>query len=92
MILLDAWQQTPYFEPDNPGQQVQEHYTGLPGGYSSFYWNRIPLKVETLDGSVGAPLISSGTKSLFTVMIALAAAVFVYNKTHAFKHRKKKAS
>lgn len=42
MHTLDRWQQTGVYDPTNPGQMIQEHYTGLPGGYSSFYYNRIP--------------------------------------------------
>lgn len=41
MVHLSSWQQVADFQPDNPGQMVQEHYTGLPGGYSSFYFNRV---------------------------------------------------
>jgi hypothetical protein len=41
MHIASQWQQVPTFEPDNPYQQIQEHYTGLPGGYSSYYWNQV---------------------------------------------------
>lgn len=33
------WRQTGVYDATNPGQKVEIHYTGLPGGYSSFYWN-----------------------------------------------------
>lgn len=42
MVSAARWQQSPLFDPTNAGQMIQEHYTGLPGGYSSMYFNRIP--------------------------------------------------
>ncbi len=42
MVSAHRWQQTALFEPANTGQMIQEHYTGLPGGYSSFYFNTVP--------------------------------------------------
>lgn len=62
MIQLDRWQQTAVFEPDNPGQQIQEHYTGLPGGYSSFYYNRVPVEA-TLQGSLLRDASGKGMKT-----------------------------
>jgi hypothetical protein len=42
MIKQTRWRQVDTFEPWNPAQKVDVHYTGLPGGYSSFYYNHEP--------------------------------------------------
>lgn len=76
MIKLDQWQQSAVFEPDNPGQQIQEHYTGLPGNYSSFYWNRVPVEA-TLSG-VFAEARSKGVKAGLIMGALLAVGSLVY--------------
>lgn len=43
MHIPYQWRQTGVWDPTDPSQKVEEHYTGLPGGYSSFYWNREPV-------------------------------------------------
>lgn len=54
MVTLSQWQQTPAFDPTNPGQKIVEQYTGLPGGYSSFYFNPIPPTATLAGSPVGA--------------------------------------
>jgi hypothetical protein len=71
MISLDQWKQSAVFEPDNPGQQIQEHYTGLPGGYSSFYWNRVPTQA-TLQGLRDAATASGIKTGLLVAGMILA--------------------
>jgi hypothetical protein len=56
MLELTRWRQSPVFDITNPGQMIQEHYTGLPGGYSSYYFDRIPTESHSLQGlGDGAP-------------------------------------
>jgi hypothetical protein len=47
--MLDQWQQSAVFNPGDPTQKKIEQYTGIPGGYSSFYFNRRPVQGQ-LDG------------------------------------------
>jgi len=61
MYTLDTWQQSATFDPANPGQMVQEHYTGLPGGYSSFYFNKVP-NTSSLEGLAEVRGVSFGWK------------------------------
>jgi hypothetical protein len=42
MLALKTYQQTGIFDPYNPTQRKREVYTGIPGGYGSFYWNVQP--------------------------------------------------
>ncbi len=42
MHLLKTYEQTAVFDPNNPNQVIREAYT--PGGFSSFYFNRIPTE------------------------------------------------
>lgn len=80
MIGLDRWAQSPVFDPANPGQMVQEHYTGLPGGYSSFYFNRVPTNASALSGALAeAQGVSLGIK--LGLVAGLGAILFmVYGK------------
>lgn len=43
MLALDQWEQTGIFNPADPTQRKIESYVGLPGGYGSFYFNRVPV-------------------------------------------------
>lgn len=40
MLALKTFQQTGVYDPNNPNQAIREAY--VPGGYSSFYFNRMP--------------------------------------------------
>lgn len=40
MLALKTFEQTGVYDPNNPNQVIREAYT--PGGYSSFYFNRVP--------------------------------------------------
>jgi hypothetical protein len=42
MLTQTHWKETFEYEPWNPAQRGVVHYTGLPGGYSTFYYNQIP--------------------------------------------------
>lgn len=84
MVSASRWQQSPLFEPANTGQMIQEHYTGLPGGYSSFYFDQIETGA-TLAGlgharkSTGgkAPMQLLGLNGLDNYQLFGASAVFL---------------
>lgn len=40
MLALKTYAQTGIYDPLNPNQRIREAY--VPGGFSSFYFNRIP--------------------------------------------------
>lgn len=40
MLAVKTWEQTGVYDPTDPTQRIRAVYT--PGGYSSFYWNRVP--------------------------------------------------
>lgn len=52
MLAIKTYQQTGLFDPYNPTQRKREVYTGIPGGYGSFYWNVQP-NTATLGGLRG---------------------------------------
>ena len=56
MLTQTHWKETFDYEPWNPTQKAMVHYTGLPGGYSTFYYNHIPNTTATL-GYPGLPSI-----------------------------------
>lgn len=86
MILLDTWQQTALFDPTNPGQRTIESYTGLPGGYSSFYFNRVPNTASALNG-IGEDIAKKlGGWALVAALLGGTAFV-VYKMEKAFQKR-----
>lgn len=46
--LLTTWEQTSQYDPLNPNQITQTYYAGIPGGYASFYYNKVPTKSTLL--------------------------------------------
>jgi len=46
MLTLKTYEQTGIFDPTNPTQRKREVYTGIPGGYGSFYWNVMPNEAQ----------------------------------------------
>lgn len=43
MLMLDQWEQSAIYDPADPTQKKIETYVGLPGGYATFYFNRVPV-------------------------------------------------
>ena len=75
MLMLDTWEQSAVFNPSDPTQKKEERYTGNPGGYSTFYFNRVP-NPGTLKGlSLPRPFSLGGAivYGLIGLGIALAA-------------------
>lgn len=46
MTNLTTWEQAAQFDPTNPLQKQYIYYTGLPGGYGSFYYNQVPTTAQ----------------------------------------------
>jgi hypothetical protein len=63
MITQTRWRESNEFEPWNPLQQVRTRYTGLPGGYSSFYYNQEPNITQLYGPDIG----SLGTETVRVV-------------------------
>ena len=74
MYALATWEQSPTFDPYNPGQIVREQYVGIPGGYGSFYFNQKP----TGSSLSGAGLSAIPPWAQAVVVGGLAAAVGFY--------------
>jgi hypothetical protein len=53
--MLATWEQSPTFDPYNPNQIIREVYTGIPGGYGSFYFNKVPT-TTSLNGALGSAI------------------------------------
>jgi hypothetical protein len=50
---ISTWEQSAQFDPTNPNQITHVRYTGIPGGYGSFYYNRVPNQSTLLGASLG---------------------------------------
>lgn len=89
MYKLDRWEQTPVFDPSNPGQMIQEHYTGLPGGYSTFYYNKVPTNA-TLQGVLSDATDKGIRAGMFLGGLLLLGGIF-WAAAHAQERRKRKS-
>jgi len=79
MLLLQQWQQTENFEPDNPTQARFETYFALPGGHVSTYWNGEAVTGGTLMGPVdtAVDMVKSNWKILGAIGL-VAGALLAY--------------
>lgn len=60
MHLATTWQQVGTFDPSNPNQRAIERYVGVPGGYGSFYFDKVPTTSSLMGpGGFGATGIAS---------------------------------
>lgn len=44
--VITTWEQAAEYDPTNPNQRTHVYYTGIPGGYSSFYYNKVPTTAK----------------------------------------------
>lgn len=44
--ILTTWKQDAIYDPTNPDQRVYHRYTGIPGGYGSFYYSKVPTTAK----------------------------------------------
>ena len=69
-VMIEQWRQSGIFNPTDPTQKKIERYTGVPGGYSSFYFDRVP--------------ITGNLKGPFTTAIGTGAGRISLSRTAAF--------
>lgn len=57
MHLIQSYQQTGIFDPTDPNQRIREGYAGLPGQWTSYYWDRVNngSQLQGLRGGLAAP-------------------------------------
>jgi hypothetical protein len=61
--VLTQWEQTGIYDPLNPNQKSYLYYTQVPGGYGSFYYNKVPASAK-LQGALGALATSDALTAL----------------------------
>lgn len=73
---LTMWEQSGQFDPTNPNQISRTRYTAIPGGYGTFYYNKVPSTAQLLgvtDPSTWSPLV----QTLVVGVLGLAGGFFV---------------
>jgi hypothetical protein len=86
MQQLQTFQQSGMFDPTNPNQIVYERYTGIPGGYGSFYFNRVPTDTQRLNGLRGSMTTPVWLQALLVAGIAAGAG---YGGMRLYRHYRK---
>lgn len=43
---ISTWEQSAIYDPTNPNQITHVRYAGIPGGYASYYFNRVPTTAK----------------------------------------------
>jgi hypothetical protein len=85
MQQLQTFEQSAIFDPTNPDQIVYERYTGIPGGYGSFYFNRVPTATQRLNGRSLAGTMSIPVW-LQALLVAGTAAGAAYGGMRLYRH------
>lgn len=52
---ITTWEQTGIYDPSNPDQRSYTRYVGIPGGYGTFYVNKVPTSAKLLGVLDSAP-------------------------------------
>lgn len=91
MLMLDQWEQTGVFNPTDPTQKKIESYSGVPGAYATYYFNRVPTTGQlrgpfTESIGRGAGLLTGA----FIASIAIGAALYGLRKTGVLKMKLRK--
>lgn len=58
--VITTWEQAAQYDPTNPNQRTYAYYTGIPGGYSSFYYNKVPTTAQLLGMGYSPSTFSPG--------------------------------
>jgi hypothetical protein len=53
--MITTWEETGIYDPSNPNQRSYTRYTGIPGGYSTFYANKVPTSAKLMGALDNAP-------------------------------------
>lgn len=72
MLMTSTWEQTAVYNPNDPTQRNRIVWTN-PGGYASFYWNRVP-DAGVLNG-LGAGFTSLPSVAQIGIVTAIAGIV-----------------
>lgn len=70
MLTIENWEQSAVFDPTDPTQKKIEKYVGVPGGYGSFYFNRVPV-----NGALQGGIIRGGLRGPFSSGISTGAGI-----------------
>jgi hypothetical protein len=85
---ISTYEQAALADPSNPNQREVQRYTQIPGGYSTFYYNRVPTTAQMSGVGLGAGMwdgIGTIGQTLVVGLVALAGGFFGYR---AIKKRK----
>lgn len=72
--VISTWEQVPLFDPSNPNQRVHVQYTGIPGGYGTFYYNKVPNTAK-LQG-LGAFALPAWAQAALVAVVGLGLGFF----------------
>jgi hypothetical protein len=67
MLTQTRWKEVDDFEPWNPTQKAIVHYTGLPGGYSTFYYDNVPNETHLFGPDLGVADIDEVPEAYGTI-------------------------
>jgi hypothetical protein len=90
MLSLETWEQTAIFDPANPSQKKIEKYVAIPGGYGTFYFNKVPTTSQ-LQGPFTSG-ISTGAGvgiGLVIASVVLGGATWAAHKSGLFKFKRR---
>lgn len=76
--VITQWEQAAMFDPTNPNQIVHTRYTGIPGGYGSFYYNKVPTTATLL--GVSPSTWPAWGQALAVAVVGVAAGYFGIKK------------
>lgn len=65
--MISTWEQSAVYDPTNPHQIQKVQYAQIPGGYASYYYNRVPT-TATLKGALGDVLDPSTWSPTFQML------------------------
>jgi hypothetical protein len=80
---ISTYEQAAMFDPSNPNQREVNRYTQVPGGYSTFYYNRVPTTAQMQGVGLGAGVwdgLGTVGQSLVVGIVGLAVGFFGYKK------------
>ena len=77
MLALKTFEQTGVFDPNNPTQVIKEAY--VPGGYASFYFNRVP-NASSLSGLGNFATLSPAVQIGVVALVGGIAGFFAMSK------------
>jgi hypothetical protein len=88
---ISTWEQAAMADPSNPNQHEVQRYTQIPGGYSTFYYNKVPTTAQMMGHGLGAGVWDGLGTFGQTIVVGLVgfAAGFVGFKTYSGRKGKR---